>query len=142
MADWVEISRGIVLPQQCDHYGHMNVRFYAHVFDDAGFHMLNLAGIKMEDLAARGFGTVIAKISIDFLHEIKAGQLTLVTGAITRVGTKSFDHELRLFEADSMTHCATQRSVEVCFDTTARKAVALPNDLKAKLTAMVVPAKN
>ena len=56
---------------------------------------------------------------------------------MTRVGTKSFGHELRLYEADSMTHCATQKSVEVCFDTRARKGVALPADLRAKLTAIL-----
>ena len=91
--------------------------------------------------AEPGLGTVIANISIDFLHEIKAGQLTLVQGAVTRVGTKSFDHELRLYEADSMTHCATQRSVEVCFDTQARKAIPLPDDLKDKLAARLITAE-
>src|SRR6185436_17370486 len=64
------------------------------------------------------------------------GQLALVRGAYTKVGTKSFGYELRLYESDSMTHCATEKAVEVCFDTQARKGVALPEDLKAKLTAV------
>jgi acyl-CoA thioesterase FadM len=55
---------------------------------------------------------------------------------VTRVGTKSFGYELRLYEADSMTHCATEKAVEVCFDTQARKGVPLPEDLKAKLGAI------
>jgi acyl-CoA thioesterase FadM len=32
-----------------------------------------------------------------------------------------------------MTHCATQKTVEVCFDTKARKGVALPEDVRSKL---------
>ena len=55
-----------------------------------------------------------------------------------RVGTKSFSHEMRLYEADSMTHCATQKTVEVCFDTAARRGVALPQDIKAKLQKICV----
>ena len=66
-----------------------------------------------------------------------AEALALIRGAVTRVGTKSFGHELRLYEADSMTHCATQKSVEVCFDTQARKGVALPEDLRSKLSAIL-----
>jgi len=40
---------------------------------------------------------------------------------------------MRLFAADSMTHCATQNTVEVCFDTTARRSVALPDDVRSKI---------
>lgn len=138
MADWADMYRTVVLPRYCDHYGHMNVRQYAAFFDDAGWQMLTIAGISLADLRARGLGTVVATLTIDFHHEILAGQLALVRGAITHVGGKSFTHELRLYEVDSMTHCATQRSVEVCFDTEARKAVPFPDDIRAKFEAAVV----
>jgi acyl-CoA thioesterase FadM len=66
-----------------------------------------------------------------------AGQLTLIRGAFTRVGEKSFSYELRLFDADSMRHCATQKTVEVCFDTAKRAAAPLPADVRAVLAAAV-----
>ena len=88
--------------------------------------------------APRGLGTVVATLTIDFHHEIRAGQLVLIRGAVTRVGTKSFAHEMRLFEADAMTHCATQKTVEVCFDTAARKGVALPEDVRSRLQGICV----
>ena len=134
---WFDLSRTVVLPMHCDGYGHMNVRHYAGFFDDAGWHMLAMAGISLAEVKARGLGTVMASLTIEFHHEITAGQLALIRGAVTRVGTKSFGHELRLYEADSMTHCATQKSVEVCFDTQARKGVALPEDLRSKLSAIL-----
>jgi len=37
-----------------------------------------------------------------------------------------------------MIHCATQKTVEVCFDTNARKGVALPEDVRAKLQAIAL----
>lgn len=134
---WHELTRGIVMPAQCDVYGHMNVRHYAACFDEAGWHMLARAGVSLADLRGRGLGSVVATLTIDFHHELTAGQLLLVTGAFTRVGSKSFDYEMRLYESDSMTHCATQKTVEVCFDTTARASAALPEDVRARIARAI-----
>lgn len=137
MSGALEISRTIVMPAHCDHYGHLNVRHYAAFFDDAGWHMLARAGVSLSDLNSRGLGTVVATLTIDFHHEITAGQLAVIRGAFTRVGTKSVGYTLELYEADSMTRCATQKTVEVCFDTTKRKSVPLPGDVRTKLAAML-----
>ena len=136
MEQWFDLYRAIVMPAQCDIYGHMNVRHYAACFDDAGWHFPRMAGFSLEEFRARGLGTVVAKLTIEFHHEIRAGQLILIRGALARVGTKSFGHEMRFYEADSMTHCATQSTVEVCFDTAARKGVPLPEDIRQKLVAI------
>lgn len=137
-AKWFDLYRNVVMPAHCDAYGHMNVRQYAAFFDDAGWHFPRMAGLSLDEIRARGLGTVVATLTIDFLHEIRVGQLLLIRGAVTRVGTKSFSHEMRLYEADSMTHCATQRTVEVCFDTKARKGVPFPEDIAAKLRAIAL----
>jgi len=136
MKTWFDLSRTIVLPAHCDSYGHMNVRHYAAFFDDAGWHMLGMAGISLSEVRRRGLGTVMATLTIEFHQEISAGQLALIKGAVIHVGTKSFSYDLHLYEADSMTHCATEKAVEVCFDTKARKGVPLPEDLRAKLAAI------
>ncbi len=133
MEKWFELYRNIVMPAQCDAYGHLNVRYYAAFFDDAGWHIPRMAGLSLDEIRAGGLGTVAATITIDFLQELRVGQLLVIKGAVTRVGTKSFSHEMRMYEADSLTHCATQKTVEVCFDTKARKSVALPGDVQEKL---------
>jgi acyl-CoA thioester hydrolase len=138
MEKWFDLYRGIVMPAHCDVYGHLNVRQYAAFFDDAGWHMPAMAGLKLSEIQARGLGTVMASLTIDFLHEVRNGQLILIKGAVTRVGTKSFTYEMRLYEADSMTHCATEKATEVCFDTKKRAGVALPEDVKAKLQAIAI----
>ena len=140
MDDWFDVSRTIVMPAHCDGYEHMNVRHYAAFFDDAGYHILSCAGVSLADLRGRGLGSVVATLTIDFHHEIRAGQLALIRGAFTRVGTRSFAYALRLYEADSMLHCATQNAVEVCFDTVKRVSAPFPDDVRAKIAAML-PAK-
>lgn len=134
---WHELHRSVVMPAQCDIYGHLNVRHYAACFDDAGWHMLARAGVSLADLRSRGLGSVVATLTIDFHHELTAGQLILVTGAFTHVGAKSYSYEMRLFESDAMTHCATQKTVEVCFDTAARRSTPLPADVRLKLAQQV-----
>src|ERR671912_129941 len=109
-ANWYELYRSVVMPAHCDLYGHMNVRHYAAFFDDAGFQIMGKAGVSLTDLRARGLGSVVASLTIDFHNELTAGQLVLITGAITRVGQKSAMSEMRLYDPDSMTHCATQKT--------------------------------
>lgn len=134
---WHELTRGIVMPAHCDVYGHMNVRHYAAFFDDAGWQMFGKIGVSLSDLQSHGLGSVVASLTIDFHHELKAGELTLVQGAFTRVGGKSFEYEMRLYAADSMRHSATQKTVEVCFDTTARRSVALPEVIRQRIQRAV-----
>ena len=134
---WHELTRSIVMPAHCDAYGHMNVRHYAAFFDDAGWHILGKAGVSLNDLRAQGLGSVVATLTIDFHHELTAGQLTLVTGAFMKVGQKSFTYEMRLYASESMTHCATQKTVEVCFDTSHRRSAAFPEDVREKIQQAV-----
>jgi acyl-CoA thioesterase FadM len=68
---------------------------------------------------------------------MKAGNLVFIQGSFTRVGVKSFSYEMRLYETDSMTHCASQKTVEVCFDTEKRASAQFPDDIHKKLVAMV-----
>ena len=135
---WFDLYRGIVMPAHCDIYGHLNVRQYAAFFDDAGWHFPRMAGLSLEEIRARGLGTVVATLTIDFHQEIRAGQLLLIRGAVTRVGTEELRARDAPLEADAMTHCATQKTVEVCFDTQARKGVALPEDVRSKLQAICI----
>ena len=137
--DWQETFRSIVLPKYCDHYGHMNVRFYAQHFDDGGFQMWNLIGIKQSDLTQGGMGIVVANISIDFIHEMTAGQLSVIKGGWINLGEKSMTHEQRMFEADSETLCAIQKTVEVCYDMNQRRAAPLNKEIKEKIKAHILP---
>lgn len=135
--NWYELSRSVVMPAHCDAYGHMNVRHYAAFFDDAGWHMLAKAGVSLDDLRAQGLGSVVRTLTIDFHHELTAGRLTLISGAFTKMGQKSYAYEMRLYDSESMVHCATQKTVEVCFDTQARRAAAFPDHVRQKIQQAV-----
>jgi acyl-CoA thioester hydrolase len=130
---WHELTRGVVMPAHCDAYGHMNVRHYAAFFDEAGWHMFAKVGVSLDELRAQGLGSVVASLTIEFHQELRAGRLIAVSGAVTRVGEKSYSYEMRLYDSESMTHCATQKTVEVCFDTKARRSAAWPDAIRTRI---------
>jgi acyl-CoA thioester hydrolase len=135
---WFVTYRGIILPRHCDHYGHLNVRYYAHFFDDGGFQMWHHIGIKQSDLTQNGMGVVVANISINFIHEITAGQLMKIKGAWSKMGNKSMAHEQKMFNADTGILCATQTTSEVYFDMEKRQSTNMPENLREIVKAHVI----
>ena len=138
LENWFVTYRGVVLPKHCDHYGHLNVRYYAYFFDDGGFQMWHHIGIKQSDLKQNDMGAVVANISIDFIHEITVGQLMEIRGVWRHMGNKSMSHEQRLFNVDTGVHCATQTTSEVYFDMKKRCSAPMPENLREKVKANII----
>lgn len=136
---WYETGRGVVVPWKCDHFGHMNVRFYADAFDDASFHIWSVIGIPIGEIEEKhGLIGVVASLKIDFMQEMKVGQLYVIESAITRVGTKSFTYTERMRDTHTGAVHASADLVEVFFDNQTRKAAPIPDDVRALLEAKLV----
>lgn len=133
-----EVYRGVVFPWMCDHIGHMNVRWYSHHFDDAGFHLWSVIGMSQREMHAGGVQVVVAQTTIKFLRELKAGELILIKAGITKVGNKSVVHFAKMFNADTGTLHATEETVEVFFDPKTRSAAPMPEEFRARLLPHVV----
>ena len=140
MAGWFETYRGVIFPWNCDFYGHMNVRWYAHHFDDAGFHLWTMAGIPQTAMRDRGVFSVVATTKTDFVHEMRVGELLVVKSAFVHVGNKSLRHVQRMYNADTGTLCAMQDTVEVFFDPNARKSMPMPDFVRTTVLPHLVAA--
>lgn len=85
-------------------------------------------------LAPDGSHFVIARLAIDFLHELNwPGTVTVGTG-VTRLGRSSFDLAQGLFRDE--TCVATAASVIVLVDGRTRKSMPLPEATRAALEAL------
>lgn len=138
MNELVEVNRCVVFPWNCDQYGHMNVRWYAHHFDDAGYQLWSIHGVSTKELCRRKLHDVMANTSTDFVKETKAGDVLVIRGGFTRVGTKSVHQHLIMSDADTGEVCATQDAVMVFFDAEKRCSTAMPDDIRATLEASLV----
>jgi len=131
-----ELLRGVIHPWHHDHFGHMNVRHYAPFFDDATYHMWTRLGLPYSEmLADHGVHTVSAQATTRFIRELKAGDLIVIDGAVTRLGTKSATFHLRMRHADTDALHATYDLVEVFFSPETRASAAMPDEVRRKLEA-------
>lgn len=138
MGQWMETHRTVIFPAQCDHLGHMNVRYYAHAFDEASFHVWARIGITFEAMHAEGAVTVVAHTATDFIREVTAGSLIKVESAFVKLGTKSATYSQRLTDAENGELYANQQVVEVFFSLKTRKSAAMPAAFRQKIEAALV----
>jgi acyl-CoA thioester hydrolase len=139
MDRWHEISRHMVFPWHCDHYGHMNVRWYTGFFDDASFLIWPNVGIDMRAVHATGIHSVIARNTTEYHHEVQAGDPLLIVGGFTRVGSKSLTLEMRMLDATSRDLRASQETVVVFFNAATRRSAEIPENVRAALAGAVAP---
>ena len=134
MSDSIELLRGVVHPWYCDSFGHMNVRWYSHFFDDAAYHLWPLySGSHKKMLDEFGVHTVTASATVQFYQELVAGDLILVDRIRVRIGNKSCTFTERMLHVDTMEVHATYEAVEVFFDPQTRKSTQMPAPLRRAL---------
>lgn len=140
MANRLELFRGVVHPWHHDHFGHMNVRHYAPFFDDASYHLWTRMGLAYSGMQAEhGVHCVSAQATTRFVKELVGGDLIVIEGAVSRIGTRSVDFHLRMHHADTGALHATYDLVEVFFDPKTRASAPMPPAVRARLEAHLVP---
>jgi acyl-CoA thioester hydrolase len=134
MEKQLELLRGVVHPWHHDHFDHMNVRHYVPFFDDAVYHMWTRLGAPYSRmLSEHGVHTVSAEARTGFVKELKAGDLIVVDGVVSRIGSKSASFHLRMLHADTEDVHATYDLVEVFFDPETRTSAPIPAPVRKRL---------
>jgi len=129
----------VIHPWHCDQYGHMNVRWYAHFFDDANFSLWHATGLDLRAMQAEGVHTVVAETKTQFLRECLAGEGYRIEGAFTRLGERSIHSEFRLIHARTSHVHASQVVVEAFFDAEKRRSAPVPAEARSVLEPLIAP---
>ena len=138
MADWMECFRGAIYPWDCDHLGHMNVKNYTGMFDQAAFHLQFVLGLSPKDLKDSGETAVDAQHTVRFMKEQLAGSLIVIDGALTSIGNKSFTCSYRMRNIETGDLAATTEIVSVYFNLVTRASMAIPGRLRERLEGFLV----
>ncbi|WDZ81011.1 acyl-CoA thioesterase (plasmid) [Ensifer adhaerens] len=125
---------GVAHPWMCDTMGHMNVRHYAAMFDDASFQLLgHIAGVETE--SGRGWADV--RSEVEYKHETKAGALITIRSRVIKLGRSSVTFEQVMSGTlDGVVH-AVNRTTTVRFDLEARAAIALEPEARMRAEALL-----
>ena len=129
----ITVNKGVAHPWQCDVLGHLTTRFYTAMFDDAAYHFLHhLFGWSGATDDAGELGWVDVRHTIDYEAEVQAGDLLEVRAELVRVGGKSVTVSYEMINLGSEQVAATLECVAVLFDLKERRAVTIPDDLRAE----------
>ena len=131
---WFETHRAVVHQWMCDHFGHLNVRFYAQLFDDSGFALWPMAGVGNGVFERLGVHTVVARTETDFKQELLPGRMIVIRSRFDRIGAKSIHYVQELHDAEHGTLHAQQRAIEVFFDPGTRLSCPVPDEIRNLLT--------
>ena len=134
---WFDTHQAVVHPWMCDRFGHLNVRFYSHIFDDAGFALWPLCGVHQPHFDEAKLHTVVARATTEFKSEVLPGAVVAVRSRFERIGTKSLEYAQELRDVETGRVHATQAVVEVFFDPTERTAAEIPPAIRAILEPLV-----
>jgi acyl-CoA thioester hydrolase len=126
--------QSVAHPWQCDQMGHMNVRFYAALLDDASFQFLgHLTG----DGAAAEIGWADVRTEIDYRHETAAGTLLTVTTSVVKVGRSSVTYRHAMTDSTTGRLHAEALTTSVRFDLKARRSTAIDDAARARAEALI-----
>jgi acyl-CoA thioester hydrolase len=128
---------GVAHPWMCDAMGHVNVRHYAAMFDDASFQLLGrIAGLNAAD--DKGLGWADVRCEIDYKHETPAGALLTIRSHVEKLGKSSLTYvHVMSGSLDGVVH-AQARTVTVRFDLVARRKLDLDAVSRANAEALMI----
>lgn len=124
-----------VLAEDVDASGAMTeAAFMARVSDGIGHYFQALRGPR-----AQGIGGAALEYRYVFHERPRVGDIIEVRSALKGVGNKTSHICHWIFDVESGRCVATSEAVAVSFDLSTRKAVAIPDDVRAEMEAQVIP---
>ncbi|RVB67275.1 acyl-CoA thioesterase [Mesorhizobium sp. M7A.F.Ca.CA.002.04.1.1] len=128
---------GVAHPWMCDVMGHVNVRHYAAMFDDASFQLLgHIAG--QDDNQASQIGWADVRTEIDYRHETKAGALITIRSHVVKIGRTSITFEQVMLGSLDCIVRSSLLPTSVRFDLAARASVALDEPMRDRSSAFLI----
>ena len=137
------LYKGISHPGLCDVMGHMTTRHYVAMFDDASYHLLyTVFGWTGAQAKAAGKGWADVRHVIEYQDEVAEGDLLEITGALTKLGTKSITVLYTMNNISKGAVAATLESTSVFFDLDARKAIPMTAEMRSGAEPYLDTAEN
>ncbi|HXH66502.1 MAG TPA: thioesterase family protein [Candidatus Limnocylindrales bacterium] len=137
MAEFTITQRGTVYPWECDHMGHMNVRWYAAKFDEACWQLLGSLGLTRTRMERDGVGMAAVEQRIEYKRELHAGDVVTVRSTVAEVKDKVIRMRHEMTDDETGELAATTEIVAVHIEMAARKARSLPSEVRERALRML-----
>ena len=133
---YLETHRTVVLADDCDALGHMNVQHYFRIVSEGMFVLMRWLGLGPQEIAKRQRSFAVVRTEADFRRELHAGDVIALESSITRIGEKLvvFHHRLRTALRDEVAMDVDYQCV--LLDLKSRRAVLVPEDIRVAAIAI------
>ena len=121
--------KGAVYPWHCDHMNHMNVMWYAYLFDKATWRFFDSMSMSLKYCEEQGAGAFALEHHTRYMAEVRLGQtVVLRTRVISRTQKRfHFMHFMTIENGDRL--AATAEFVGMHIDRTTRRSSPLPGHI-------------
>jgi acyl-CoA thioester hydrolase len=125
-----------VEPGWIDYNGHLNMAYYNVLFDRAVDEVYELLGCGLDYLKQSQHSCFTAEVHVRYLRELNAGDRVRVSFQLIDFDAKRLHYFEELRHADDGWLSATSENMALHVDVAARKTVAFPQNIAARLAAM------
>lgn len=131
---------GEVSPEHCDPTGHLRVRDYIGRVSDAVPNLLmRTTGRDRSAETDKRIGGAALEYRMIYRRPARAGDLISVRSGVKSIGAKTYNWVHWILNAETGEAYATAEAVAVAMDLDARKAIPIPDALRAVLQPLIVP---
>lgn len=117
-----------------DVVGHVNNNAIGVYLENARVTMFVTAGEEMYGGGKTDFSWVVARMEVDYLKEMRYPGTVRIGTRIERIGNSSVVVRQGIFRDGVCT--ATAKVIGVCFDTTARASMPIPDRIRTRLSQL------
>ncbi len=132
----IETYRGVVYPDQLDHMGHMNVRWYTSKYDEASWQLFSALGLTAEYIEQHHCGMAALEQTIKYNAEVHAGSLLMIKSRVTAFSNKIIRFKHIMYNSESMSEVSRSTLVAIHMDLKSRRSSPLPESVTERAVSL------
>ena len=137
VASLPEIYRRTIPAAWQDRNGHMNVRWYLVLYDEAGDAMYPLLGLSDEYLASSGMGGFDLEHHVHYLSEVHVGDTVAISLRMLARNAKRWHYMMFMVNKTRGSLASVFECVHAHADLRARRTAAIPAQAAAAIDALI-----
>jgi acyl-CoA thioester hydrolase len=131
------VYRVTIPPDYEDENGHMNIRWYLAVFDDAGYPFVDSLGLTLHFHRQHGTGGFDLEHHIHYLNEVLTGDVVTVYVRLIGRSAKRIHYMMFMVNETRSTLAAIFECVNSFADLTIRRTAPYPEEISANIDALL-----
>ncbi|MBI4984206.1 MAG: acyl-CoA thioesterase [Rhodocyclales bacterium] len=135
----VETARGTVHEWQKDHMGHINIRAYMELFEQACWQFYAMLGLTATVLRGGEVNLAAVQQNIGYKKELYPGDTVFVRTGVVELKERVLRFRHELVNTESAEICADCEFTVVCLDPVARKARPFPPYVAERAALYALP---